>query len=76
MFNELGHVVRAKVKLSIKSYEPAEQQYRELDLQSPDRTKTRVVKQGDRLDSIAMEEYGDPAEWRTLAARNDIARPR
>ena len=76
MFNDLGHVIRAKVKMSIKSYEPAELQYRELDLQSPDRTKTRVVQEGERLDTIAMEEYGDPAEWRTLAAANDIARPR
>ena len=76
MFNDLGHVIRAKVKISIKSYETAEKQYRELDLQSPDRTKTRVIKEGERLDTIAMEEYGNPREWRTLAVANDIARPR
>lgn len=76
MFNEFGHVIRAKVTMSIKSYETAELQYRELDLQSPDRTKTRVVKEGERLDTIAMEEYGNPHEWRTLVAANDIARPR
>jgi len=76
MFNELGHVVRAKVKMSIKSYETAELQYRELDLQTPDRTRTRVIKEGERLDTIAMEEYGNPREWRTLASANDITRPR
>jgi len=76
MFNDLGHVIRAKAKLSIKSYEPAELQYRELDLQSSDRTKTRVIQEGERLDTIAMEEYGDPGQWRTLAGANDIARPR
>jgi nucleoid-associated protein YgaU len=76
MFNEMGDVIRARVKLSIKSYEAAELQYRALDLQSPNHTRTRVVKEGERLDTIAMEEYGNPTEWRTLAEANDIARPR
>lgn len=76
MFNDQGDVIRARVKISIKSYKTAEEQYRDLDRQSPDRTKTRVIKQGDRLDLIASEEYGDPGEWRTLAAANNIVRPR
>ncbi len=76
MFNDQGDVIRARVKISIKSYKTAEEQYRDLNRQSPDRTKTRVIKQGDRLDLIASEEYGDPGEWRTLAAANNIVRPR
>ena len=76
MFNGDGEIIRARVKLTMKSYEPAEVQYRNLNFQSPDRTKTRVIKEGDRLDLIAMEEYGNPGEWRTLAAANDIPRPR
>ena len=76
MFNGDGEVIRARVKLAIKSYEAAEVQYRDLNLASPDRTKTRVIKDGDRLDLIAMEEYGNPGEWRTLAEANGIPRPR
>lgn len=76
MFNDAGDIIRARVKLAIKSYEVAEVQYRDLNLASPDRTKTRVVKEGDRLDLIAMEEYGNPGEWRTIAKANGIPRPR
>lgn len=76
LFDEQGNVLRARVTISLKSYQPAELQYRELNLQSPDRTKTRVVQEGERLDLIAAEVYGDPALWPVLAKENNIARPR
>jgi hypothetical protein len=76
IFDEKGNVLRARVTLSIKSYQPAELQYKELNRHSPDRTKTRVVQEGERLDWIASEEYGDPAFWTVLAVENGIDRPR
>jgi nucleoid-associated protein YgaU len=44
--------------------------------QSADVTKTRRVKLGDTLSSIAGEEYNDPAMWRPIAEANGIDDPR
>ena len=76
LFGESGEILRARVTVTMKSYEPPEVQARTLNRQSPDREKTRVVKEGDRLDYIAFEEYGDPSLWRVIAKRNNLARPR
>lgn len=43
---------------------------------SPDRTKHRVVKSGDRLYGFAYLEYGDCSEWRRIAEVNGIDNPR
>ena len=51
-------------------------QYTEINQQSPDRTKTRAIRLGDRYDLIAQEEYGDPALWKVIAAANGDDRPR
>jgi hypothetical protein len=67
LFDEKGNVLRARVTLSMKSYQPAELQYKALDYKSPDRTKTRVVQAEERLDLIAAEEYGDPTLWTVTA---------
>lgn len=37
--------------------------------------RTRVMAAGDTLQSVAMEEYGDPSLWRGLAAHNDLVDP-
>jgi hypothetical protein len=76
IFDESGKILRARVTIKMKSYSPANQQYKEINKQSPDRTKTRAIRVGDRLDLIAAEEYGDPAFWRVLADANGIERPR
>ena len=76
LFDEQGQIQRARVTLQLKSYQPAGDQYREIDPQSPDRTKTVVVRAGERLDSIAAREYGDPNHWPVIAAANGLARPR
>lgn len=76
MFDGEGHIVRARVTLTFKSYIPAEEQFRDINPQSPDRTKTHVVRTGERLDMIAAREYGDPAQWTLLASHNGLARPR
>lgn len=76
MFDETGRILRARVTVKLKAYEPANQQLAEIDRRSPDRTKTRTVRAGDRYDLIAAEEYGDAAYWRVLAAANGDERPR
>jgi hypothetical protein len=76
MFDENGHALRARVTLSLKRYESARVQARQLSLESPDRTKTRIVREGERLDVIAAEEYGDASRWPAIARANNLARPR
>jgi len=62
--------VRATATLSIKEYKTLEEQLKELNLQSADHTKRRVVRRGDTLDRIAFEEYGDARQWRPIADKN------
>lgn len=38
--------------------------------------RLRTVEEGDRLDLIAHEEYGDTSQWRRIAAANGITNPR
>jgi nucleoid-associated protein YgaU len=76
LFDEAGHIQRARVTLQLKSFSDAGAQYAELNPQSPDRTKTHTVRAGERIDSIAAERYGDPSHWPVIAAANGLARPR
>ncbi len=76
MFDEAGHALRARVTLLLKKYTPPLLQARAASTESPDRTKTRVVREGERLDVIAVEEYGDAIHWPTIAYANRITRPR
>lgn len=76
LFDEQGQIQRARATLEIKRWKAPEDQVTRQNPQSPDRTETWVVQQGDRLDRIASHAYGDPARWRHIADANDLARPR
>ena len=76
LFAEDGSLLRVRVTLSIKSYKSAEVQLRELRRSSPDRTRVRVLREGETLAQLAAEAYGDPRLWRAIAEENDIDRPR
>lgn len=76
LFDQSGKVLRARVTLSLKSYEAVEVQQREIKASSPDRTRVRVVREGETLAAISAEVYGDPRLWRALAEANGIDRPR
>lgn len=76
LFDEQGRVLRAKATLTIKSYTPVEVQLRELRLESPDRARVRVLREGETLAHLATEAYGDPRLWRVIAEANAIDRPR
>lgn len=46
------------------------------ELHSSDVIKTRQVRRHDTLQSLAADEYGDPALWRPIATANGIVNPR
>lgn len=75
LFSPAGVPVRATATLSVKEYKTLEEQLKELNLQSADHTKRRVVKRGDNLSRIAFEEYGDATKWRYIAERNTEVLP-
>lgn len=76
LFDEAGNVLRARVNLTMKSYRPVEVQQRETPPASPDRTRVRVLREGETLSQVAREVYGDPRRWRLVARTNDVDRPR
>jgi len=76
LFSEDGRRLRARLAVSFKSYKSAEVQLRELKKSSPDRSHTRVLREGETLAHIAYEVYGDPRMWRPIALANGIRRPR
>lgn len=76
LFANDGKVLRARVTLSIKSYESAEVQLRNPPRSSPDRTRVRVFHEAESIALIANEVYGDPRLWRLIASENNIERPR
>ncbi|MEO5851915.1 MAG: hypothetical protein ABIQ15_05330 [Nocardioides sp.] len=70
LFTPAGIPLRATLGVSMREYRTLEEQLAELNLQSADHTRTRIVVEGDTLASIAREEYGDPAAWRLVADKN------
>ncbi len=70
LFNPAGIPVRATLTVSFKEYKTLEEQLKELNLQSADHSKLRVVRQRDTLARIAFEEYGDAGSWRLIADQN------
>ena len=76
LFDRTGEPLRATVKLTIKealSPEEMDAKYRD---SSPDLYQTWLVRDGEALDAIAAQVYGDPAFWRPLASANRLANPR
>jgi nucleoid-associated protein YgaU len=70
LFNPLGIPLRATLTVAFREYKTLEDQLTELNLQSPDLTKTYTVCQGDTLCGIAAAEYRDPTVWRVIADEN------
>lgn len=74
-FNARGLPLRARLSVVLKGHERLETLLAGNPLQSSDRTKRRVVKQGDSLQRIAAEEYDDPRKWRPIAEASGIDNP-
>ena len=76
LFLSDGTPVRANLTVNFKEYIEVADLVRVDPLQSSDHRKTRLVRAGDRLPSIAWEEYQDAGKWRHIADANGIDDPK
>jgi hypothetical protein len=77
MFKADGTPVRATLTVTFQEAEEAGRfPFQNPTTGSKPGFKTRVVKEGEYLDVIAFEEYGDPTLWRLIAETNDIENPK
>ena len=74
--SESGIPVRATANLTLKEERDPEKLLptNPTSLGQPGR-RLRMVQEGDRLDWIAYQEYGDPREWRLVALANRLFNP-
>lgn len=75
MFLDTGIPVRAKLKVTFRSWYTKEEQLQNIPRHSADRTKQKMLKQGEELWMIAAHEYQDPGLWREIAKANRIDNP-
>ena len=75
-FNEMGKPVRATMDCEFTEVLNLHENAQENAFESPDTTKYRMVTQGDALWSMALKEYGEAKEWRTIAQANGLSNPR
>jgi len=76
LFFSDGTPARATLSCSFTEWLSPEENKMAQGTSSADVAKSRTVRQGDTLSSIAYEEYRDPALWRYIADRNGINNPR
>src|SRR5262249_33265599 len=70
-----GTPVRATLSVTLKEYVEVEVEVRAVPTESSDHVKTRLLRRGDTLSSLAAAEYGDPAKWRPIAEANNVDNP-
>jgi hypothetical protein len=75
LFFPNGTPARATLSVSFKEAVDISKAVKKTATESVDRRKTRIVKGGDTLSSIAAAEYGDPGQWRPIARANGITDP-
>ncbi|MDD9266890.1 LysM peptidoglycan-binding domain-containing protein [Paenibacillus sp. GCM10023248] len=75
MFLDTGVPVRAKLKVTFRSWHSKKEQLQTIPRHSADRTKQKMLKQGEQLWMIAAHEYEDPSQWREIAKANGIDNP-
>ena len=74
LFTPEGIPVRARLNVQMEQFDTAQDKAKGQPPGDPE--KLRIVKEGDRLDLIATDEYGTPHEWKRIAAANQIENPR
>jgi len=74
MFKADGTPLRAKVNVTFLRV--PEKPARQNPTSQSEPRKIWVVHEGETLDWIAYEEYGDPAYWRHIADTNDLINPK
>ncbi len=76
LFTGEGIPIRAKVTLQLKeALDSAKQGGTNPTSRGEPGPKARQIQEGDRLDWIAFQEYGDPNEWRLIAKANQLSDP-
>lgn len=75
LFSTTGVPLRAVLTLTLREYKTLDEQITQLNLQSADQTHAHTVRQGETLTTIANKIYGNPREWRRIAAKNRITDP-
>jgi len=70
LFSPAGTPLRASLTVALREYKTLEEQLADLNLQSPDHTKSHAVAEGETIALIAANEYGDPRLWRRIADAN------
>lgn len=73
MFNKSGMPIRAKVDAVLVGMGDAVSE--KVPLESPDRTKSRVVSDETSIWGLANNEYDDISKWRVIAKANGIMDP-
>jgi LysM repeat protein len=75
-FSSEGLPLRANVEISLEQYEPdANWGPQNPTSGTPRPSRTHQVEVGDTLDRISGRYYGNPTQWREIAAANGIADP-
>ena len=76
LFLDNGLPVRATLGCSFQEWRSSKEEAHATKRSSAEVAKTRVVKSGESLSSIAAEELNNPALWRSIAELNGINNPR
>jgi hypothetical protein len=76
MFRPDGTPARATLNVAFKEYRQLREQLERPRRESADKTKRRVVVDGDSLWALAAREYSDVTQWRRIADANDLDDPR
>ena len=74
LFKADGTPLRAEVQVTFS--ETASKPKKQNPTSHSEARKIWIVHEGQTLDWIAYQEYGDPARWRHIAETNDLANPR
>jgi nucleoid-associated protein YgaU len=74
-FDADGKPLRARLSVTLRGNDQLDNLLGSTPLESADRTKQRVLKEGDSLQRIAAEEYGDPRQWRPIADASNVDNP-
>jgi Contractile injection system tube protein/LysM domain len=76
LFSPEGVPLRATLTVTLREYKTLDDQLKQLNRHSPDRTQSHVVQRGETLSSIAAQHDLKPGEWRHIADANEIEDPR
>lgn len=76
LFSPEGIPLRATLTVTLREYKTLDEQLKQLNLNSPDKTQGYILRSDDTLAGLAARQYLRPGEWRAIADANDIEDPR